>query len=88
MTENVYQKAAAIWVARKFNLDADKITDVDFTRVSGGYCETCWYETLGVEFKYNGKYEERELGYYDTSPGAFIEEAVGILMEMGAELGS
>jgi len=80
MTENLYAKAASTWVARRFNLDADKVSDVDFKVIYGGYCETCGYETFGLEYKYNGKYQEAELG--TTSVGEFLEEATEILKEL------
>lgn len=80
--ENLYQRAVAIWVGRRYKLDPDKITDVNFANYVGGYCETCGYETLGLEFKYNGKYQEHELGYYDITPGQFIEECVEILKDI------
>lgn len=80
--ENKYERAAAIWVAHRFSLNADKIYDVNFSNYVGGYCETCGYETLGVEFYLDGKYSERELGYYGLTPGQFIEEAVEIMQEM------
>lgn len=80
--ENKYQRAAAIWVASQFNLkDADKVSDVSFINYVGGY-GYCSYETLGISFNYNGKYNERELGYYGITPGEFIEQAVEILNEM------
>lgn len=80
MTDNPYNKAASLWVARRLNLDADKVTDVDFKVIYGGYCETCGYETFGLEYKYNGKYQELELG--TTSAGEFIQEAVMLLNEI------
>jgi hypothetical protein len=83
MADNIYQRAAAVWVGRKFNLDDTQISDVDFMNYVGGYCDTCGYETLGLSFKYKGKYTERELGYYSITPGQFIEEAVEIMNELG-----
>ena len=76
----IYEKAVAIWLARKYNLDADKISDIDFTTVGGGGCETCWYETFGIEFRNKGKLDERELG--TTSAGQFIQECSEILQEI------
>lgn len=77
-----YAVAVATWVGRKFKLDPSKISNVDFINYVAGYCETCGYETLGLEFKYDGKLQERELGYYDTSPGKFLEECSEILKEL------
>lgn len=83
MAENRYDKAAALWVKRYFNLkDSDVVTDVDFANYVGGYCETCGYETLGLDFKLNGKLVNRELGYYSVTPGRFIEECVALLDEI------
>ena len=82
MEENRYARAASIWVARRFNLDENKVSDVDFAAYYGGYCETCGYETHGLDFKYNGKSRTEELGYYDITPGQFIEECVAILEEI------
>lgn len=76
--ENVYQRAAAICVAREFALDPDHVAGVDFCVHVDGYCETCAYETTGVEFVYrNG----REIRAFDITPGQFIEECVKILTE-------
>jgi hypothetical protein len=83
-TENVYNRAAATWVARKFGLDADKISDVNFSIEQGGGCETCWYEYLALEFKNNGKWDERELS--DVSCGKFIEECVEVLGELNGSV--
>lgn len=83
MAESRYDKAAALWVKRHFMLDdSDVVTDVNFTNYIGGYCETCGYETLGLSFKLNGFRTERELGYYDTTPGEFIEQCVALLDEI------
>ena len=77
MQENLYDRAASIWVARKFNLDEDKVSNVDFKVVYGGYCETCGYETLGLSYQYDGQYRDAELS--SLRPGHFIEECVEIL---------
>lgn len=81
--ESRYEKAAALWVKRHFQLkDSDVVTDVTFANYVGGYCETCGYETLGLDFMLNGKYTNRELGYYNVTPGQFIEECVALLDEV------
>lgn len=77
--ENKFERAAAIWVAERFHLDADKVTGVTFSNYYGGGCETCGYETLGIEFHYNGKLRDEELGYYSITPGQFLQECVEIL---------
>ncbi len=79
MAENLYSRAANLWVARRLNLDTEKVSNVNFKVIYGGYCETCGYETFGLEYYYNGKYQELELG--TTSAGKFIQEAVELLKE-------
>lgn len=81
--ENPYQRACALWVAQKTGKDADKITDVNFTVIRGGVCETCAYESTGIEFRYNGHYQEYEF-FGDESMAKFLEEAVQLLAEAGA----
>jgi len=79
--ENKYERAAATWVARYLNVDPEIISDVNFKIVYGGYCETCGYEAVGLEFKKNGKWDEIEIPDYVVTPGKFIEECVEILKE-------
>lgn len=81
--ENLYERAVAVWVSRKTKLDPDKISNVDFTMIYGGYCETCGYETTGLTFKYNGRYQEYELG--TTSAAQLFEECATIVDELRAE---
>jgi hypothetical protein len=50
------------WAAKRFNLPVERIESVEFTTVYGGYCETCGYETTGVEIKVGGSYEKFETG--------------------------
>ena len=80
-TENKYERAAATWVARYLKVDPKIISNVNFAVAYGGYCETCGYETAGLEFKKNGKWETIEIPDYVITPGEFIEECVAILKE-------
>ena len=81
--ENIYARAAATWVARRFHLNADLVSGVDFATYRGGYCDTCAYETTGVSFKYYNQFREEEIG--TTSAGQFIEECCEILAELTAD---
>lgn len=81
---NVYDRAAALWVAKQTNLDADKISEVTFTVIRGGYCETCAYESSGIEFKYGGKVREYEFPYGVTM-ASFLEESVALLSEVESD---
>ncbi len=76
--ESKYQRAAAAWVANKTGQDVNKIYGVDFALIYGGYCETCGYETAGLEYYYNGKLQEYESLTY-ISAGQFIQECMELL---------
>lgn len=77
MAESRYARAASLWVANRLNVDPERVSSVDFKVIYGGYCETCGYETFGLEYKLDGKYSELELG--TTSAGEFIQEAIQLL---------
>lgn len=77
-TESREARAAALWVAREYGLDVDKISGVTFAVYRGGHCETCAYDEPGIEFKYGSKTERRELpdGF---KAGDFIAACVALL---------
>jgi len=80
--ENEYQRAAAIWVARRVNGNPDRIYDVDFGVDPGGGCPTCDYGPEAViRYVDNGRGKEISMNY-EITPGKFIEECVAILEEM------
>lgn len=77
---NRYEKAAALWVSRRWNLKGE-ITNVTFAS-SDGTCVTC--DPGGdpaIEFRHNGNYRKIELTW-DLTPGRFIEECVALLPEV------
>lgn len=41
--------AAFLSILKEYGLDAVEVTNVKEETDSGGYCETCWYETQVVE---------------------------------------
>lgn len=80
--ESRHQRAAALWVAKQIGVkNPDLITDVTFAIIRGGYCETCEYESTGVEFKNDGKWSTYEFPY-DTDVGNFLEQCVALLEEV------
>lgn len=82
MTENRYERATAIWLARKLKLDADKVSKVRFKEYyPGGGCETCGYGgeyNFAIEYYFDGSLKEYQPPY-DLTPGKFIEECVEVL---------
>jgi hypothetical protein len=72
-----FNKAVAIWLGEKAGLDPDKISNVNFTTGQGGYCETCEYTYVAIEYRYDGNYRDLELTYSD-SPGDFVREVAEI----------
>lgn len=76
--ESKYQRAAALWIAERVRKDANRIYGVTFTTYYGGYCETCGYETTGLEYYFNGTLEEFEFGSYRDA-GEFIQECMELL---------
>lgn len=44
--------AAFLSILKEYGFDAVEVTNVEETTESGGYCETCWYETQVVEVTY------------------------------------
>ncbi len=79
--ESPYMRAAAEWVARRIGKPVHLIWGVDFAVNQGGYCETCSYESPGIEYWYNGKHDVYELSWDERTAGGFIEECVEILQE-------
>jgi hypothetical protein len=83
--ENLYQRAAAHWVARKLGVDAQTIAKVDF-----GFEEdfrlSAWTiqpgDGLQLTFLHNGN--TSALPIDQLTPGEFIEQCVGILTELQA----
>jgi len=47
--------AFLVLVKENYDSDAVKVTAVKEETESGGYCETCWYETQVVEVHYINK---------------------------------
>lgn len=75
-------RVVAEWLARRTKQDASKITDISFAMIDNGGCETCGYETLGMEYKYDGKYQDYEIGTYGITPGEFVAECAAIQAEL------
>jgi hypothetical protein len=84
--ESPYQRAAAIWVARKRELDPDKLLAVDWYHEDGwsSASGTGYEGESGLEFYYNGKHDRYAFWDYRMTPGKFIEECVEILKEFDA----
>jgi len=81
--ENEYQRAAAIWVARRVEGNPDRIYDVDFGVDPGGGCPTCdMGPQATITYTDNGRGREIFLDDYRITPGKFVEECVAILEEM------
>lgn len=83
--ESKYQRAAAVWVARRIGKNADKIEAVEFGwDEDQQLSEHTWSPGMGaiVRFKFNGKSDWVELP--DGGSGRFVEECVAILAESEA----
>lgn len=78
--KNIYDVAAALWVARKWDLDRSKVGAVTFEVLSDD-CPTCGYNDPAIEFWYDGISARLSLG--NVSPGQFIQECVELLAEVG-----
>ena len=44
MSEELQHEAVTRWAKARFKLPDDAVVKVEQVTVSGGYCETCWYE--------------------------------------------
>lgn len=82
--ESIYARAAATWVERAIHADEDVlIWRVNFHTVNYG-CETCGWDTCGVQYLALPEGSERILektAELTITPGKFIEECVAILRE-------
>lgn len=85
--ESPYQRAAAIWIARKTGKDADRVYGVNWFRIdgetsdAGTYFEGEW----GLEYRYGGSECHYDWTYNSPTPGQFLEECVAILNEGGSQ---
>ncbi len=82
--EDIYNKAIAVWIGRMTNIDPDRITNIKFDTIQGGYCETCEYDSMGLTYnvktgkKGQGR-KENNLEMLGVEPATFIREVSGIL---------
>lgn len=44
MSEELQHEAVTRWAKAKYKLHDEAVVKVEQVTVSGGYCETCWYE--------------------------------------------
>ena len=79
--EDLYQRAAAEWVARQIGKSADTIEDVDFGMGNNGGCSTCWEEFPALTYRRNGKEGTYQL-QYPVTPGQFLKECLEIYNEL------
>ena len=83
--EERYERAVAKWLAQRTYdsegrpRDPDKITNIELAPFRGGHCDTCAYESAGIMFRYNGRYEAYELSATEVSAGQFVQEVVELL---------
>ena len=80
-----FNDAVAEYIRREFKYKpTDTVTDVDFGIGRGGYCETCGYEYVALEFKVNGKWADLELDYSRRSAGDFVAAVAEIHTELNS----
>lgn len=77
--KNKYDQAASRWVEQHFGYKPGTVSDVDFTTVGNGGCETCYFESAALEFRHNGQYKKGEL--WNVTAGQFIEQCVALMIE-------
>jgi hypothetical protein len=78
--ESPYQRAVAIWIARRVNRNPERIYGVEFDGSYTEGCPTCGGDLFtGITYYDNGQHREYDMKY--MVPGQFIEECVAILEE-------
>jgi len=82
--ESEYQRAAAIWVARKVGKDPDRIYGVDWYRRDGETSDAGTYfeGEYGLEYCDNGSWKRYDWSIGSPTPGRFLEECVAIMQEV------
>lgn len=83
--ESEYQRAAALWVARRQNISFNNVWGVTFAHWQHNYCETCGEPESGIEYytltpKGDLTRGQIDLGFINA--GQFIEQCVALLPEV------
>lgn len=73
-----YEKAAFTWAERRLSLPKGSVIGLDFGMRSGGYCETCSYEMVGVDVSYRDKSGKNRSEFIDLG----YESFTGVLGEI------
>lgn len=79
--ENIAHPAISAWAIKKFDLPEGTTARVESNRISGGYCETCWYEyeVMDVLAKKPGSDKEELVHRYDEMDMAtLLKDILGI----------
>jgi hypothetical protein len=71
--EKRFKEFLAEYLRRECNRDVKLVTGVNEKVVSGGYCETCWYESTEVDIFYvDSKDNAKVYNFYGTMAELFV----------------
>lgn len=70
-------EAITNWAKRKFGLAADITVEIEQETVSGGYCDTCWYEyEVWVVYQIDAAGKRTKIHSFDDDFASILREVL------------